>query len=399
MRGGVVRLVARCATGAGLLGAAILLAVGVASPTLARPDGFVRVTGTELTVHGQPWRFVGFNDYQMTSMPGGAYFCGRQMDDATLNAVLRDAKKAGATVIRTWFFQSYYDLNSQGTAVSPTWAAFDRVLDRASTYGLKVVPVLVNEWRDCEPSSTNKSLYFFAGGYAQPSPGYPLSFKTYATTVAHHYANSTQIAFWQIGNELQNFVGNGCGSAAETFGAIALRAFADDVTASIKKADPNHLVSLGTIGAGECGLSNADYAYVHAGAVDLCDYHDYGDVTQALPDDGYNRLAQRVAQCRTLDKPIVVTESGIAADVGADGQETGAVTGATLQNRAGFFQAKLTAAFTDGVAGYVLWEKEQDASNSAENISSHGLYEIGPDNLLHDPTNTVTATQARGLRG
>jgi len=377
-----------------LVAGASLLALagsGLAAPGLAfaSDSGFVGSSGTGLTLHGHRWRFVGFNDYQLTSMPGGAYICGRPIDDATLNSVLRDAKKSGATVIRTWFFQSYYDMNAQGEWIQPTWAAFNRVLKAAAYYGLKVVPVLINEWQDCEPASTDKNLGFFQTGYEQSdSYGYPLSFKAYATTVARHYANDARIAFWQIGNELQNYTDTGCDSFAESAGASALRAFADDMTAAIKAVDPNHLVSLGTAGGGECGLSQTDYQYVNAGAIDICDYHDYYDVTQAMPDDGYNRLAQRIAQCRTLNKPIVVTESGIAADVDSNGQDTGIVTSTTLQNRASFFQAKLKAAFTRGVAGYVLWDKEQDPSNLAE------LFEIGPN----DPTDSVTAAMAKSLR-
>jgi hypothetical protein len=258
----------------------------------------------------------------------------------------------------------------------------------------------VNEWQSCEPPSTNKNLGFFQSDYKMAnSYGYPLSFRTYATTVAKHYANKADIAFWQIGNELQNYTATGCDTFAESAGASALRAFADDMTAAIKAVDPNHLVSLGTAGGGECGLSTTDYRYVNAGAVDICDYHDYYNVTQAMPNDGYNRLAQRIAQCESLNKPIVVTESGIAADVDATGVDTGTVTATTLQNRAGFFQAKLNAAFNGGVAGYVLWEKEQDASNSAENLSNHALFEIGPNELFYDPTNAVTASVAEGLEG
>jgi hypothetical protein len=383
------------ATAASLVTVATAVVPATSSFALATDGGFVGASGTRLTLHGHPWRFVGFNDYQLTSMPGGAYFCERPIGNATLNSVLQNAKKSGATVIRTWFFQSYYDMNSRGAWIPPTWAAFDRVLKAAAFHGLRVIPVLVNEWQMCEPASTNKNLGFFQAGYKRPdSYGYPLSFKAYATKVARHYANNTQIAFWQIGNEMQNFTSTGCDSYAESAGAKALRAFADHMTAAINAVDPNHLVSLGTAGVGECGLSLTHYQYVHAGAVDICDYHDYQSVTQAMPNDGYNRLAQRITQCRALDKPIVVTESGIAADVDGNGKDTGTVTSVTLQNRARFFQAKLVAAYRRGVVGYVLWEKEQDASSSAENFS-HGLFEIGPS----DPTNSVTARVAKSLQG
>jgi len=376
-----------------------LVALHVSTPAVqAKGNPFVGASGKTLVVSGHPWRFVGFNDYQLTSMPNGAYFCGRPTGNDTLDSVLEDAKRSGATAIRTWFFQSFYDLDARGAPARATWNAFDRVLNRATAYGLKVVPVLMNEWQDCEPSAADKGLAFYQGGFMQAGTwGYPLSFMDYATTVARHYAKRASIAFWQIGNEVEAHPSSSCDPPTESVAAQALRGFADTMTAAITRADPNHLVSLGTIGGGQCGLSGTDYQYVNAGRVGICDYHDYGSPTQAMPDDGYNRLAQRIAQCGLLDKPIVVTESGIPADVGPTGLEVGSVTAATLQSRAAFFRAKMTAAFSSGVSGYILWEKEQDASNSSENAVDHGLYEIGPNSLDYDPTNGVSAAAATGL--
>ncbi|MEA2371028.1 MAG: mannan endo,4-beta-mannosidase [Solirubrobacteraceae bacterium] len=354
---------------------------------------FVHRSSNTLTLAGQAWRFVGFNDYQLTSQPGGGFYCGRTVDQRTLDAVLQDAKTSGASVVRTWFFQSYYDRDAQGHTVSPSWSAFDRVLNAAAAHGLKVIPVLVNEWQDCEPASINKNLGFFQSGYKSPGYGYPLSFKTFATTVAGHYAANPTVAFWQIGNELESNTSSGCSPADEAAGAGALRLFADDVTATIKHADPNHLVSLGTIGSGQCGLAGGDYQYVHAGAVDVCEYHDYGDAVHAIPDDGYNRLAQRIVQCRSLNKPLFVGESGIVADVGESGQSTGTISSTSLELRAGFFDAKLVGAFDNGIAGYMLWDKQQDASNSAYNLNN-GRYSVGPSSIVPDPTNAVTASVA-----
>ena len=59
-------------------------------------------------------------------------------------------------------------------------------------------------------------------------------------------------------------------------------------------ADPYHLVSLGTTGEGHCGLVGADYQYVHAGAVDICEYHDYSAAPETAP---------RVNLCAGLQKP------------------------------------------------------------------------------------------------
>ncbi len=373
-----------------------VLAAPPSVATAGSSSPFVGRSGATLTLNGQPWRFVGFNDYQLTSLPGPAFSCGRAVDQATLGAILADAKKAGATAIRTWFFQSYYDTNAQGQTITPTWTAFDRLLDAATSAGLKVIPVLVNEWQDCEPSSVNKNLGFFQGAYRQPGYGYPLSFRSYAATVAEHYASNPTVAFWQIGNELEGNSPNGCSGATETQAASALRAFADDLTTSIKAVDSHHLVSLGTMGSGQCGLSAADYQYVHSGSVDLCEYHDYGDATRALPSDGYNRLAERISQCRALGKPLFVGEAGIVSDVGQAGQSTGTIDATSLQLRAQYFNAKMSAAFTNGLVGYLLWDKQQDASNSAYNLNN-GRYSVGPSSLFPDPTNDVTAMIAASL--
>jgi hypothetical protein len=115
-----------------------------------------------------------------------------------------------------------------------------------------------------------------------------------------------------------------------------LRAFADDVVAIINSVDPHHLVSLGTIGEGQCGTAGDNYRHVHAGSVDICTLHDYNHAAQALPGDPFNGFQVRFDQCNGLNKPVVVDEAGIVADVDPDGSSSGAITPATLARRAQF---------------------------------------------------------------
>ena len=369
------------------LGFAISGCSATKEPTV---DHFVTRSGQRLLLNGRPWRFIGFNDYELMSMPARTH-CGRTITERTLNSILQDDENSGASVVRTWFFQSYYDMtNDTGHwhRSAPSWAAFDRLLTAAAAHHLRVIPVLVNEWPNCEPSTAAKGIGFFTGGYTLPEDGYPLSFKQYAITVARHYADDPTIAFWQLGNEFQ--VGDS-GTCDEHASAVALRSFADTMTAALQSVDPHHLVSLGTAGADDCGLVGSDYAYVHAGRVDICEYHDYGNAARSMP-DGSNSLAERIAQCRALDKPLFIGESGIPADTNDFGQSTGKITSASLQLRAGFFDAKITAAFQAGVVGYVIWDKRQDASNSLINYD-YGRFMVGPN----DPTNRVTAELARTL--
>ena len=152
--------------------------LALAAPATASA-GFVQRSGTNLALDGTSFRFVGHNNYGLTSV-AGQYTCGRALSDATLDGLLAQAKSAGATVIRTWFFQSY--TGGAGSSYGP----FDRVLTRAAAKGLKVVPVLVNHYPDCEPSGgQRKDEGFYDYGYRQAGWGYARAFKDYARRRRH----------------------------------------------------------------------------------------------------------------------------------------------------------------------------------------------------------------------
>ncbi len=188
---------------------ACLLALVVPASASA---GFVQRSATNLSLDGKAFRFVGHNNYQLTLTPG-QYSCGRPQDDATLDRVLQQAKDAGATVVRTWFFQSYY------RGAQNTYAPFDRVLAKAAAKGLKVVPVLVNHYADCEPSGGNrKDERFYDSGYKVAGWGYSQSFKGYAVALASRYRANETIAFWQLVNEAEASSGGGCSTALEANG-------------------------------------------------------------------------------------------------------------------------------------------------------------------------------------
>lgn len=366
-----------------------LLAVALPASASA---AFIGKSGTNLTNGTAPFRFIGFNNYQLTGRTGNAV-CGRALSDTQVDQVLQQAKDAGATVVRTWFFQASY------RAEGNSYAAYDRVLTKAAAKGLKVVPVLVNHYPDCEPSGgAKKDEGFYDYGYKQSGWGYPQSYKDWAYNLAAHYKTNQTVAFWQLVNEAETSYNGGCNTTIESNGRTRssniLRRFVDDMGGAIHGADPNHLVSLGTIGSGQCGAANStEYQYVHqSGGTDLCEYHDYDKATQPLPGDQYNGLQTRINDCNAVGKPFLVGESGIVADAGTDGGSTGSITSTTLQRRADFFSAKLNSAFSAGVDGYMLWEKILDGSSSSYNLNN-GRYGIGPS----DPLNAVTKAKAGSL--
>ena len=380
----------------GCLAAIALIAAftAITQPAAAQPpEGFVTAQGDSFGVVSggttQPWRPVGYNQYRLTSAPGG-YACDGgygEVSDQKLAAWLDQIRAAGATVVRTWFFQSQFDPDGTGPGEGD-FAAFDRVIQAAAERGMKVVPVLANNWADCEYAGAAKDASFYESGFRSPGYGYSLSYRDYARTLAAHYASEPAIAFWQLVNEAE--APNEGGGCDEARAASALRGFAAEMTAELRSADPNHLVSLGTMGSGQCGTANGDYRAVHE-PVDICEYHDYDfsgdardDAAAPIPGDEWNGLAKRLEQCGPggLDKPLFVGEAGISDEV-------------PLERRAAYFAAKLEAQFAAGVDGYALWDKVLENAGSPAAPGAHEGYGIG----YGDPTEDVTRAYGEAWEG
>ena len=123
-----------------------------------------------------------------------------------------------------------------------------------------------------------------------------------------------------------------------------------------------HLISLGTLGGGQCGAQGDDYQTVMSvPGLDLCEYHDYTP-GQPIPGERVQRPpeAHRPVQ-RALGKPLLVGEMGVKPnDVGG-----------TLARRADVVAGKLCAQLSVGVAGELLWAWSKDGSKLDD-------YDIGP---------------------
>jgi hypothetical protein len=141
--------------------------------------------------------------------------------------------------------------------------------------------------------------------------------------------------------------------------------FAREMTAVVKRADPNHLVALGTQSSGQAGARGADFVRVHSlPTIDFVDGHDYAywgsdnDPLPGSPDgrtlpnpsacDNFHAIACSISQSlKMLQKPFVMGEAGIQAGV------SGTVS---TSQRAALLDAKMQAAFGVGVAGYIPWQ-------------------------------------------
>ncbi|HEX2782196.1 MAG TPA: hypothetical protein VHN36_01325, partial [Ilumatobacteraceae bacterium] len=189
---------------------------------------------------------------------------------------------------------------------------------------------------------------------------------------------------WQLMNEAEIIHRDSNGVESCPDGATAvLRSFAADVSGLIKATDPNHLVSLGTLGSGQCGAANAEYSDVHdVATIDLCEYHDYGSPATPMPGDQDNGLAKRIEQCNLLGKPVFIGEAGIDPSR----------VGGSLQDRADAFAAKRDTQFAEGVVGFLAWAWDSDWSTLND-------YDISPrDPLLPTFGNAAAPASVFTLR-
>jgi probable HAF family extracellular repeat protein len=323
--------------------------------TLWLPNtSFVGRCGMKLTADQQSYRPVGINIYNANSRWNCWYdmASGTTLDDS-LNAI-----GSGKNAIRAWFFQDLATTNGQRD-----WTAFDHTLAVAHAHGVKVIATLGNQWADCEPLAGYKDTAWYSGGYKQSDPGGTVSYRAWVQEVAARYKDDPTVLAWQLMNEpevLPQKDGD-CGTVPESTAYGLLAAFASDVSGAVKAVDPNHLISLGTIGSGQCGAQADDFTKLMSiPTLDLCEFHDYNQ-TDLIPGDQWNGLQTRIDECNTLDKPLLVGELGIIPDQ----------VGGTLADRANVIASKLCAQLSAGAAGMLVWAWDKDGSLL-------NTYDIGP---------------------
>ena len=339
--------------------------VGSAAPAKgpAQKAGFVYRSGTKLYLDGNPYRFVGMNIYNANSRWNCWYPLGYGDGDLDASLAAMTDKTAGsqANAFRAWFVQPLATTNGLRD-----WSAFDHTLAVAKTRGVKVVATLGDEWGACDsPYVYHNETWYKTGYYTAHADGMPSTYEKWVQEVVARYKNNPTILAWQLMNEAEDLDANwNCSPTA----ASTLQAFTKRMGSDVKKLDGNHLLSLGTIGSGQCGANGPEYLALHTiSTIDLCEYHDYAHPFEPMPGDQWHGLAVMIQQCGSLNKPLFVGESGITT------AEAGSADG-----RAALFAAKFQAQFSAGVVGELVW----DWCEAQYGGSSSGSYEVGPG----DPT-------------
>jgi len=165
---------------------------------------FITVRDSEFILNEKIFRFIGCNMYELANV-----------DSAVTEAMMKDAAEAGFKVVRFWAFEPMKK---------------DKLLEIckiAGAYNLKIIPVLSDMTGFLQSYKIERGWF---------TDGYKKNYLKYVVDIAENFKDKNEILLWELINE----------PVAETFEEIYN--FAKDVSGKIKQADPNHLISIGTIG-------------------------------------------------------------------------------------------------------------------------------------------------------
>jgi|GEM_PF-5554425 len=302
---------------------------------------FVKRQGQNFIVGNQPFVVNGVNDY------GLAY---DDKDKIAQTFLLLHA--AGVTTIRFWLFGDGIVDGFQPQAGKMNEERFeqaDYIFAEAGTYGIKLIPVLVNNWTDYggkdqyirwagKDPAKDETIFYTDSKVNSLFKNYIVYVLTRKNTYTHRrYADDPSILAWDIMNEPRSSDQN------------AMNSWLISMASFMKQYDHQHLVFVGTEVATTQSLSGGESSGVCANAmIAICSVHLYL-FNNAVPVFENNNqvmsfLKTQQAFAKQLNKPVLLEEFGIDKTTQPFGQNPLAV-----------MQRIIAEAKQEGYAGLLIW--------------------------------------------
>jgi len=324
-------------------------------PTLdpSSPPGVIVNRSGRLFLDGEPYKFLSLDASNAATLWSVNWGCSWQPTDADLDALF--ASLPPHTLVPFWATQAMaYNVH---TRPGIDFTAIDRVFAAAARHDQFVMPELETQQGYCSDGHW-KDLSWYEGGYRSSFDDdgrglEPLSYWQYIHLIVPRYRDSPALGMWElmVEPEASNCTG-ALGSACYTHStcppgaAEALQSFFTIVGGEVKRLDPTHLISSGTIGGGQCGTVGPDWARVISSpGVDVCSLHDYDGADEPI---SAGWLAD-IAACRTAGKATILGETGLYGSTAPEQncQSTG--------SRAQSLQRRIDAFLRAGVSGVAVW--------------------------------------------
>lgn len=301
----------------------------------------VGVSGTSLTLDGKPWWPIGINAYQLGTDWSVNAGCGAQVDLDTYFGQLQPHSLTR--------FNAFSSLAVNKHTGQLDFSALDAVVRAAERHGQLLIAVLSSNEGSCESGTFKDHRWYTEGWRSEITPGLPMTFQAWMETVVRRWADSPALAGWTAVGEPEpsqcrdrqcEWTQRYCDPDA----AGVLRAFYDATGARIHELDPGAVIFSGHAGGGQCGSAGEAFELVNASpGIDVLEYHFYQGIDY-LPGNVFDGLARRTQQAKALNKPLLITEIGMAA--GSCG---------SIDERERVLRAAFTEMRNRGSAGAMFW--------------------------------------------
>ncbi|KAL3423950.1 endo-beta-1,4-mannanase [Phlyctema vagabunda] len=281
-----------------------------------------RAVGRLFEIDGRVGYFAGSN----------AWWLAHLSKNSDVDTAFKQVAKTQYKVLRVWGFgdvtslpdplatdpnKVYFQfLNSTGGYINygrDGIQRLDYVVSAAEKYGVKLVLNFVNNWGDYGGIAAYTRAFGANATQWFTDPTSQTVYRAYIKTLVTRYAKSSAIFSWELANEPRC---NGCDTSVITN-------WATDVSAYIKKLDPNHMVTLGDEGwfAPANNIGDGSYAYSGSEGVDFVrnlkistlDYgtfHLYPDSWGYEYEWGAEWIQEHDAVGKKSGKPIILEEYG-----------------------------------------------------------------------------------------
>ena len=290
-------------------------------------DPYVRPVGGALSLHNEPFVFIGTVSWGIAWADNGCKVSAYASQEEALAEIFDDLATMHVSVLRFWAFQSF--AGPSGTDFSH----FDRLRDKARSAGVRLIPVLENMHSDC--SSGTRDDAWFGGGYLRPYGNYALSYQTYVERLVTHFSNEPTIMAWELMHE----------ASGTQF--APLEAFTADMASLVRRLDQNHLLALGLDVPSPATSLSGDPSYYFRlqdrPEINLVDVHDFDAPNEAMPANS----AQSASIAHALGKPVFI---------GAAAVKVSDASPASLTLRAGQIERKLSSALAANFRGFLVYD-------------------------------------------
>lgn len=363
---------------------------GTNSPTPASNSSFVRVSGDQLTLGGEPFKLKGVNYYpfdhnwdQMWGCRPDEPGCGHPFRPEVLGADFARARAIGINVVRvilqyTKFSQPQLSGAARGEPSATMLSRLDRVIELAAARGLRVM-ISLFDWTHIEAIPYEEAA-------------------RHVRTLAARYRDDPRVVIWDLQNETDHrFWRPGCaGSRAQCIDTqlrATLHGRLRKLIGELKAVDTRHPVTVGLYGTfvapgGERGAMAAGaqdaFTIDPVNLLDVLDvvcihwYDEAGEQTERVLGEALATLK------RATSKPIIVQEIGLPmAGRREDGSLVAGEQDPAFNER--FYRAWIAAVERHDIAGAMPWvlldfDPHTSYFQRGDDYCqlSFGLFDVGP---------------------